>query len=104
MDGVRRVLGHEAFRCRKCRHRFYASNSATPDSVPQPSKSRSSKRRRHRDPGFRARLWRRMVWITVFTVAFFVFLYFLRFIISERAAPDELPVSSVQSQSIHFSA
>ena len=97
------MLGHEAFRCRKCRHRFYASDPESPGTEPQ-AKPRSSKRRKHRDPWTRRRIFRRLVWIGIFAVAFLIFLFFLRFIVSEKTSSDSAAGSLIPARSVSCDA
>jgi hypothetical protein len=94
-DVFQRVRGREAFRCRKCRVRFSASVS--PESGPKrpvqskqthwPTKLMSTRSKN--------RLVRRLFVILIFAVAFIIFLFFLRYLTTERMpASDSGAVSS----------
>jgi len=94
-DFFQRVRGREAFRCRTCRLRFFASQSTKsgPEQVVQskhihrPQKLMSTRSKK--------RFVRRLVVILIFAVAFVIFLFFLRYLITERMpASDSGAVSS----------
>jgi len=93
-DVFHRVLGREAFRCRKCRHRFFASDS--PESNPEravqskqthgPTKLMSTRAKN--------RLVRRVIVILIFAVAFVIFWYFLRYLTREPSPPGDSGATS----------
>jgi hypothetical protein len=88
-DVFRHIRGQEAYRCRKCRGRFYGVKSA---EIEKTSSGRSSLSRRwslwHGDPRQRRRLLRGAILITVLAVAFAIFWFFLTFITTERTPPS----------------
>lgn len=94
-DVFQRLRGREPFRCRKCRLRFFASQSSlavdervvpsTHTRRPQKLMSTRSKRR----------LIRWIIVVTIFAVAFIIFLFFLRYLTTERSpSQDSGAVSS----------
>jgi hypothetical protein len=88
-DVFQRVRGREAFRCRKCRLRFFAlvSSESGPERAVQskqthrPTKLMSTRRKN--------RLVRRLIVILIFVVAFVIFWYFLRYLTSEPSPPRD---------------
>ncbi len=94
-DVFQRVRGREAFRCRKCRQRFFASVS--PESGPGRAVQSKQTRRPSKLMSIRSknRLVRRLILILIFAVAFVIFLFFLRYLTTERIpAPDSGATSS----------
>ena len=85
------LLGQQAFRCRKCRHRFYAVASAqlAANDPNQPGRRIQpdpiGKRRKVR------RFFRRVIQLAVLVVMFSLFGFFLRYITS-----DHVPKSDAQ--------
>jgi hypothetical protein len=80
-DFLQRVRGREAFRCRKCRQRFFASPSSESVSNPvthahHPTKLMSTRSKK--------RLVRQLIVAAIFAVAFALFLFFLRYLTTER--------------------
>ena len=77
------------FRCRDCRMRFYASESAqTAPKLAEQSKPI------HRHPKListrrKKRLIRRLIVISIFTLAFLVFWLFLRYLTSEKSPTQD---------------
>lgn len=95
MDVVRRAFGQQAYRCRKCHHRFYgpkddaSTSSETPGSSKRKPLSIPSVRNSHR----RKRRIRRLITIGIFALVFMLFLIFLRLITREGdSGPDSMIV------------
>ena len=82
-DYFERMCGQEAYRCRSCRVRFYASKSA----LSSEAHSASLKSSRRKDPRLRAsakkRFIRRLIMAVIFGTAFIIFWYFLRYLTAE---------------------
>ena len=99
-DVFQRVRGREAFRCRKCRQRFFASVS--PQSGPERAvqSSRAHRPTKLMSTRSKKRLVRRLVVILIFVVAFVIFWYFLRYLTSEPSPPrDSGATSSLSTRS-----
>lgn len=95
-DILPRLRGREAFRCRKCRHRFFAlpSTQIPVNNPDQPSRKikhdKLSKQRQRR------RLFRRIVTVVVVVVTFSLFGLFLHYITADhpsKPTEDEMSVS-----------
>jgi hypothetical protein len=100
-DIFHRVRGLEAFRCRKCRQRFYAST--TSESVPkQVVQAKNSHRpKKLMSERSKKRLVRRLVVVTIFAAAFIIFWFFLRYLTTERMpASDSGAVNSPAAYSV----
>jgi transcriptional regulator NrdR family protein len=88
-DVFQRVRGREAFRCRQCRLRFFASESSVsvPERVVQskpthrPTKLVSTRMKK--------RLARQLTVIAIFAVALVIFLFFLRYLTTERSPSED---------------
>ena len=83
-DAFQRFRGLEPFRCRKCRKRFFASESSLSDgerivvskATHRPVKLMSVRKKQ--------RLIRQLIVIAIFAVAFALFWFFLRYLTTER--------------------
>src|SRR5690348_8780233 len=88
-DVLHSPLGQHAFRCRKCRYRFYAPEmAASPDSPVHKHKSR----RKSRDRDFRRGMRRIRPWmweVAIFALMLLIFFIFLRYLTREPAAGPE---------------
>ena len=89
-----RVRGRRAFRCRKCWQLFYAPMGT------QSSGDVAAFAGHSRRPGWfinrqaTKRLGRRLLFLSVFVVAFLIFLYFLRYLTTEpRSSNESAPAS-----------
>jgi hypothetical protein len=100
-DVFHSIRGREAYRCRKCRHRFYG---AKPTGQGAPGSHRSS----HFDSRSlwrggtqqRRRLFRKLLFFAVFAVAFAIFWMVLRFISTDRMpSEDYFPTGSASVSS-----
>jgi uncharacterized membrane protein YvbJ len=89
-DAIHQPFGQEAFRCRRCRHRFYASASAETIAAVQ---AHQSTRKHHQNnlmsARARKRLVRRAVVITIFLLAFLIFWFFLQYLTKEPSSPQD---------------
>jgi hypothetical protein len=97
-----RLRGQEAFRCRACRHRFYAAKSAVAHRMhghrsPKPGAL-------HPAIPNRMRLLRRLVMLAIFVLAFLIFWVFLRYITTERNPSEETPAGSLRVHTSDFCA
>jgi hypothetical protein len=87
-DVFQRLIGCQAYRCRKCRIRFYAPGSAelavgataSGKSIPGSQLVSSTRSRK--------RLIRRLLAIAVFTVMFVIFWFYLRYLTTDRVPSD----------------
>jgi len=99
-DIFHRFRGRDTYRCRNCRMRFYASESAQPG----PKQADQSKPT-HRHPKListrkKKRLIRRLIVISIFALAFIMFWFFLRYLTTEKSpAQDSGTVSSLHDSS-----
>ena len=82
-DVFQRVRGREPFRCRKCRLRFFSSQSSTPGSERVVQSSHSHRSSRLMSTRTKKRLVRQLVVIAIFAVALVIFLFFLRYLTTE---------------------
>jgi len=86
-DVFQRVLGREAFRCRGCRKRFYASASV---SILKQVVPRTSKRsRRFLRASAKKRLARVAVTLLIFAVAFCLFWVVLRYFMAFKNPTED---------------
>jgi len=88
-DHFRNLLGSQAYRCRKCRLRFHAPaelSTLTASAVG----GAGSMHRTVMGPDLRSRrrLLRRLIVFTIFTVMFVIFWFYLRYLTTDRVAPD----------------
>jgi hypothetical protein len=101
-DIFQRVRGREAFRCRSCRIRFFASQSS--ESVLK--QAIQSKHTHHpkklMTSRAKKRLVKRLIVISIFAVALVLFLIFLRYLTKEPISPPES--TSISSLSSRFLA
>jgi hypothetical protein len=95
MDVFHRMCGQEAYRCRKCRHRFYGAKSAALEMAAAHQSGHS-----HRwslwqaSSQGRRRLLRQALFLSIFVVAFIIFWCFLRYITTERPPSEDTPPAS----------
>ena len=90
-DGWHRALGREAYRCRKCRLRFFLPRMSQIFAHATGQSVRSRKATKRLDLRGRKRLIRRLIAITVFVLMFSLFGLFLH-----RITEDRTPASSSQ--------
>jgi hypothetical protein len=89
-DTLQSVLGRKPYRCRKCRHRFYSSETPPPavegakrSGRPQLDPLHEAKRRRKR-------ILRGLIAIAIFAAMFLIFLMILSYLTSDKGAPKEI--------------
>jgi hypothetical protein len=78
-DVFYRIQGEQPYRCRSCRHRFYASLSALPASRQSGHHTipiMSAWRRKH--------ILRRVIILAIFATCFYIFWLYLRYITTDR--------------------
>ena len=78
-----RFPGRQPFRCRSCRRRFFASPSAVKSQKSAVARAQSHRSKRHLSRRTKKRIVRTLIMISVFVVAFILFLIFLRYLMSE---------------------
>jgi hypothetical protein len=88
-DIFQRVRGREAFRCRKCRLRFFASASTQPDPLQAGLPKHAHRPAKLMSYRSKKRLIRRLTVIAIFAVAFMLFWFFLRHITTEQMPPSD---------------
>jgi hypothetical protein len=85
MDRLRAPLGQRAFRCRKCRFRFYTSPGPAPAAEAAAAKHTKRSRQPEGKRG-RKRLRRWIVEAIIFAVLLLLFWFFLRYLTREQPA------------------
>jgi ribosomal protein L37AE/L43A len=83
-DVLHRAFGRDAYRCRKCRLRFYSPRYAQITTHATKKSDRSGKAAKRLDFRRRKRLIRRLITIAVFVVMFAMFGLFLRHIMEDH--------------------
>jgi len=83
-DVFQRIRGHEAFRCRKCRQRFFVSESVLSDGQRIVLSKATNKPVKLMSVRKKQRLIRQLIVIAIFAVAFALFWFFLRYLTTER--------------------
>ncbi len=83
-DFLQRIRGREAFRCRKCRLRFFASPSSEFDPAQVRQSMHTHRPKKLISTRAKKRLIQRLTVISIFAVALIIFLFFLRYITTER--------------------
>jgi type VI protein secretion system component VasF len=83
-DFFQRVRGREAFRCRKCRQRFFASPSSESGSKPTAQSTHTHRPNKLMSTRSKKRLVRQLIVAVIFAVAFALFLFFLRYLTTDR--------------------
>jgi len=87
-DAWHRAWGRDAYRCRKCRLRFFQTCLAQTADQIKGQTDRSRKAGKRLDFRRRKRLIRRLIAITVFIVMFSMFGLFLRHISQDNPPPS----------------
>jgi hypothetical protein len=96
-DVFQRIRGREAYRCRKCRNRFYGALAAGADKGRARKSTHQYRGSLWGRGGFqqRRRLFRKALFFAVFAAAFALFWMFLRFISTDRMpSEDYFPTST----------
>ena len=83
-DFFHRMRGHEAFRCRKCRERFFVAEAALSDGQRTVLSKSTNKPVKLMSVRKKQRLIRQLIVIAIFAVAFALFWFFLRYLTTER--------------------
>lgn len=102
-DTFQNLRGQKAYRCRQCRLRFYAPESTdqSADSIGQSKRMRRHRSSQRLSTRTKQRIVRRIILWGIFAVAFIVFLFFLRYIVTEHAPVQDsgeiTPVASAFS-------
>jgi hypothetical protein len=93
-DFFQHLLGCQAYRCRKCRLRFYAPGFAA--LTASAAGSPSSLHRGHVAPSVRnrRRLIRRLIAVAIFTLMFVIFWFYLRYLTTDRVPADTSEMNS----------
>jgi len=88
-DLFQRMLGREPYRCRKCRLRFYSSE--TPSSDVEGAKHHTPTNRSNREltKVRRRRLLRALIAIAIFAAMFVVFLILLKYLTADKASQKD---------------
>jgi hypothetical protein len=79
-DFLHCAYGRQAFRCRVCRQRFFASPGAQVRAKPFKHPGRKNHRRKPIDPRKKKRLIRRLIWVGVVVTMFLLFGAFLHYL------------------------
>jgi hypothetical protein len=87
-DAFQRLIGCQAYRCRKCRLRFYAPELSEVTVGVTTSPGSIHRSQLVTNPGSRKRLVRRLLAIAVFTVMFIIFWFYLKYLTTDRTPPD----------------
>lgn len=88
-DVFQRMMGLLPYRCRECRHRFYASASIMPSAGPQDRDRRARHRPVHISPRRRMHLRRWFLVAAIFTATFILFWLLLRYISADDSPPGD---------------
>jgi hypothetical protein len=83
-DFFYRLGDRSAFRCRRCRNRFFAPGDAESTPVLAPSPRRAGHGRGILNSRSKKRFMSRLLVISIFGAAFLVFWFFLRYLTTER--------------------
>ena len=92
-DRFHSLLGYQAYRCRKCRLRFHAPLLSTLTASTVGSVGSTHQIVMGPNMRSRRRLIRRLIMIVIFTVMFAIFWFYLRYLTTDRVAPDTSGVS-----------
>jgi hypothetical protein len=100
-DIFQRARGREALRCRDCRLRFFASefSESVPKQAVEPSRPRRSKPLLN--PRAKKRLGRGLIVLAIFAAALLIFLFFLRYLTTERSPSEDSRAVSSRLTSSH---
>jgi hypothetical protein len=90
-DFLRRFGDRQAFRCRACRQRFFASGGLQPKKQPA---GKQRHRQKHPEPRKKARLLRRAITVGVYLLMLSAFGLLLRYLSVDHVRPDSEDTSS----------
>ena len=88
-DFFHRMRGHEAFRCRKCRERFFVSEAALSDGQRTVLSKSTNKPVKLMSVRKKQRIIRQLIVVSIFAVAFALFLFFLRYLTTPKMPPSD---------------
>jgi preprotein translocase subunit SecG len=88
-DALQRVIGRMAFRCRKCRLRFYSSFNTGRSKQMGVQSSGARRSKSLIALGTNKRLKRRLVTVAIFAVAFLLFWIFMRYFTADRSPTQD---------------
>lgn len=88
-DVIERVRGRDAFRCRQCRNRFFASDVGGAEAAKTTESKGSSRPKKLISSRFKKTFTRRLTVISIFAVAAIVFWFFLRYLTTERSPSQD---------------
>jgi hypothetical protein len=95
-DRFERLFGKVAFRCRSCRKRFFAPESANGDR-----QANANKRRHSKSPYTiareRQRILRRIFALVIFAIAFLLFWFMLQIAVSKPPSSGLVPIAPAAS-------
>lgn len=99
-DVFQRIVGRQPYRCRDCRHRFYAPKSSELVGVQQGRSRHTRPTIRLMSARNRKRIARRLIVIAIFAVMFAIFWLYLRYITTGRGpAQDSRAIQILSTQS-----
>jgi hypothetical protein len=84
------MFGRKPYRCRKCRHRFYSSETPPPAAEGSKRSGRAQLDPLHEAKRRRKRLLRGLIAIAIFAAMFLIFLMILNYLTSDKGAPKEI--------------
>ena len=98
-DVFQRMVGRQAYRCRKCRNRFYASDSFVPIIGKTGRTNRARGISGHVSTRQRRRLVGRLIVVAIFVVMFALFLLYLRYLTTDRPQSEDSRTTWILSAS-----
>jgi hypothetical protein len=96
-DTWQSMFGRKPYRCRKCRHRFYSSETPPPAAEGTKRSGRAQLDPIHEAKRRRKRLLRGLIAVAIFAAMFLIFLMILSYLTSDKGAPKE--IGEIQSLS-----
>jgi hypothetical protein len=97
-DVLPSLRGREPFRCRECRHRFFALRSADSSARGPDRSARNNHHRKFRNPRKKNRIIRRLFAFAVLVLMFSLFGVFLHYITTDHAPTGDAQDMSLPSQ------
>jgi len=94
-DLFQRIRGRQAYRCRKCRHRFYAAKSSLPATERLHASGLGGRAGIRLGSRTRKLLVRRIIIVAIFAAMFAIFCAFLSYLTSDRKTSDLSGVTSL---------
>jgi len=93
-DAFYRLRGQEPFRCRNCQRRFFAAPTPVEKQRSAKERERSHGSKLHLSTRRRKRFIRLLIVISIFAAAFILFLFFLRYLTTERQPESDSGTAS----------